>query len=346
MKYPQTWKYLTDVCGEFDYNQNGESNYILINSGESDSFWINQLPQYTLDLAKTRACRSIAALENKTPFNGLVFKKGHEPIQSCQDAIITWAGGHNFCKTPGFNVYVNSLNRCGFNGDKIIFTHDMALDDRERLIKQEFKIVDVSSNFEWVLRDRFYHWSNFLQTSSYRYVGFFDSKDCVFQTNPMNFVRRSYGAPSYLVSEGKKHHECEWNSKEQEKLQKHFREFKKEYLEWEVLCGGTMIGEPAKFKNLFRNIWCMTLMNRDSFTDQAALNYIYRAFDNLLLEVTDPRTSDFVVTADLPKDKGTTNKFEDGVMYASTGLPYCVYHQYDRIPEIREIIYKKYNEES
>jgi hypothetical protein len=321
------------------------SDYVLL-SVDNSSHWINVLSQYgyCVDSKASRMCRSIAFFEqaaDRFAINGLVFKR-QSPRTIAQDAMIAWASGREFFRHPGVKAYVNSLNRCGFEGDKIVFTHDMPLEDREYMEDQGFQVIDVDpKSIKAVVHDRFKIWADYLGSHKYRYVGLMDIKDVVFQRNPIAELEL-LDCSVCLIAEGKKHSECNWNAEGQEKIQSRMKDFKLPYLDWEVINSGTILGCGDDIKHLAMLIWSTSLMGRDvlNYSEQAVLNYLFRIFPNSNYHLSDPRFENMAVTADLPKDGPI---FENGLMLnGKTHVPYAIYHQWDRVPVIRELIVEEY----
>jgi len=358
IQFPYLWEFFSskfklksglcfDKIEDF-LNESPDVEYVFLTQNSPSSYLVCHLNKcgYELSSKLTRAARSIALLENNPcnyfPYYGLVFVKS-KPFVPKQDAVITWAGGEEFCKLPTVKAFVNSLNSCGFNGDKLVFTHDMSIEIREYFETNDFKVVDFNPNeFEWVLRDRFFAWYQFLTTVNYRYVCLLDCKDIIFQKNPIEFLEQT-NKKLYFVGEGKLHSECSWNSNDQNNCQhSSVSKLKFPFDDWEVICGGTILGIADNIKKLIIQIWSTTFMTK-SCTDQAVLNLIYQLFyrndpDSFF---ADPRTCNLCVTADLPKNPLPVVK--DDVFYHSIiDEPYYFYHQYDRIPNTKNILVKKY----
>ena len=121
-------------------------------------------------------------------------------------------------------------------------------------------------------------------------------------------------------------------------------------------CAGTIVGDVEFIRDLFINIyrWSMTTSNPDQLSDQAAYNVLINLypfkdcvqkvkineegfvtqlgtvlvkkdeFKNVLLEPTPIVSSDYIVSN-------------------QNGEVFVLIHQYDRIPEFKEFIYKKYS---
>jgi len=324
----------------------GQGGYHHVNLQHS-SYWIAKLSDlgYELDPTITRQCRTIAYMENINPVynhfhnHGLVFvKKTYEYEIPNMSAVITWMSGTEFCKNKGIKVYVNSLNKTGFSGDKLVFTHDMPIETREYLKNNNFKVIDCDPNkCSWVVRDRFLFWHDYLlNNKQYNNIGFFDSKDVVFQQSPINKI-------PYLgfISEGKLHEDCEWNMKDQSSLQHNIPVpiCKDKFEKWPVICAGTIIGNRTILEKLCACIWASTALSCRA-TDQAVLNYLARTiFTNHAL--LDPISSNFCLTADYSKEISPIIK--DGIFYNSkNNSPYLFLHQYDRIESYKKIIYERY----
>lgn len=325
----------------------GQGGYNHVNL-QNASYWISKLAPYGYKLRakSTRICKELCFFEPINPTcnhfynNGLVFvrediiEKSYPKPQS-NSAIITWASGKEFCKHPGIKVYVNSLNTCGYHGHKLVFTHDMDIDTREYFEQNNFEVVDIDpNNCKWVVRDRFLAWYKFLENKNYFYVGLFDCKDVVFQENPL---LNPCGLT--LISEGKTHSECDWNTKDQSYLRINNCFENVPFADEPVICAGTILGDLQYVKNLCLNLWIGTTLS-GKCTDQAVLNYLHQfVYKNSCL--ANPIYDNICLTADLPKSHPPIIK--DGIFCNSlNGKPYQIYHQYDRVPENKKIIYERY----
>lgn len=320
----------------------GQGGYHHVNL-QHPSYWIVKMNEanYELDPVLTRMARSIAYMENINPIynhfynHGLIFKKKKD-IKIKKNAIFTWMSGKEFCKNDGIKVFVNSLNKTDYDGDKIVFTHDMDIDIREFLIKNDFKIVDVNPNeCTWVVRDRFLFWYRYLCYNKYSYVGLFDSKDVVFQENPM----KSTTLRLALVSECKKHKDCDWNMQDQSRLQKDIPLplWKDKYQEEDVICAGTILGDRIDILSLCAAIWAGTATSCKA-TDQAVLNFLART----LFERNASILTSYLTTNDRDNNENDV-KIIDGEFYSSKhNFKYDFIHQYDRVEEYKKIVFERY----
>ncbi len=316
-----------------------QGGYHHVNLQDS-SYWINffNLHGYELDVQKTRMTKRLALVERVISHysrSGMVFVKKQNPTPK-QDAVITWAAGEKFCQQDSLHVFVDSVNSCGFQGDKIVFTNDMTIEAREYFYKNDFQIIDVNpQDVKWIVRDRFLFWYKHLCNSNYRYVILLDSKDVLFQRNPIEYLENT-NKSLYFVGEGKKHKDCDWNTTDQKYLQE--KTANQDYQDWEVICAGTILGKQEAVKNLIANIWSSTLM-RTTCTDQAIYNFLYQniyKYDSNSIFVN-PNDSCLCATADLPLGKQI---LKDGCVYNSESEKYFLWHQWDRLDYKKEVIAK------
>lgn len=323
---------------------NAEGQKVL----SSWSYWMERYG-YELSPNLTRMARTVANVErgpeSRFTQGGVVFrKKAFKKMteKESKDAVLTWASGTEFCKQDSVRVFVNSLNACGFAGDKLMFTHDMGIAEREYFVDHGFKVIDAPpGDVQWVVRDRFLTWQKYLMSNHYRHVMCLDSKDIVFFHDPTRFMDEMK-RPLYFVGEGKTHGECMWNTSDQSKFQKSVKNFTMPYHDWEVICGGTIFGYGTFVRNLLLNIWTTTLMSNDG-SDQAALNYLYHGFykGDGLSYLVDPRLCEFVATADLPKAPSPV--FRNGSLYHhDLNQPYYMWHQWDRVESLKGDILNRF----
>ena len=132
-------------------------------------------------------------------------------------------------------------------------------------------------------------------------------------------------------------------------------------MEWEWLqnkvsyCSGTIVGESEYLRDLFINIyrWSMTTSNPDQLSDQAAYNVLINLngiVDNVQKvnqeEGFVTQLGTVLVKKDEFKDvllEPTPIVDENYIVKNQKGEPFCLVHQYDRIPEFKNFIYQKYN---
>lgn len=297
---------------------------------------LSAFKDYELDLDISLMIKRASVLD-KSCSDLYVLKKRKEK-QFKKEAIITWISGRKFYVNPSLNVFHYSLLDLNYEISKIVFTNDMDIEYRKFLLNLGYYIIDVDpAESPFCLRDRHLAWYKFLSENNFDFVYFLDVKDVLFQSIPQITDKSKI----YLVSEGKKHSECLWNVGDQMALQKK-TQFLSEFLEWDVLCGGTIFGNAEKIKSFLLNVWTIGAFANANCTDQAIINYIYHNFHQSDKDycLVDPRTSCLVATCDLPYNPKP--QFLDEILYHSVlNKPYSIWHQWDRT-EHKDRILEKY----
>jgi hypothetical protein len=311
----------------------------VVCSSSNISIELSSLNDYEIDFDLSLIIEKASVVDDSC-IGIYVLKRKEKQVNSfSKQAVITWISGEKFYINPSLDVFHNSLIKSGFNGRKIVFTNDMDLSYRKRLIHMGYEIIDVNPyDSRIIVRDRFLAWYKFLIASNLEFVYLLDVKDVVFQS----FPKIDDLEKIFLISEGKTHSECSWNIGDQAVLQKRTR-FTCEFLNWNVLCGGTIFGNVSKLKNFLLQIWTIGAFASSDYggSDQAIMNYLYHNFfkNDSDFKIIDPRISSLVATADLPYDFKPI--FKNGKLFHPTlDEPYSIWHQWDRTEQKNQILEK------
>src|SRR4051812_26174313 len=103
--------------------------------------------------------------------------------------------------------WANSIDRCGFTGDRAVIVYNSEFDAVRNLANLGFKISaftknEVTNSFHYpdrlvIVVQRFLHLWSFVNTlpnlDEYRYVITTDVKDVVFQHNPSEWIEKNIG---------------------------------------------------------------------------------------------------------------------------------------------------------
>ena len=282
-----------------------------------------------------------------------------------KDMVIGCITGYDFDK---IKPWVNSLCRSGFEGTKAMICYNVDYETVEELVKRDFtifafgkndnqKCLEYKENFSIVV-ERFFHLWYFLKNykEQYRYIVTTDVKDVVFQTNPIEWLENNIGAKQINVGcESIRYEDEEWGN---HNLLKSFgpviHEHNKKNL---IYNAGTISGRFDTMLDLFLNIYMMCqgtsqFIEGGGGPDQAALNVLLNM--KPYKDITNFATSESGYAAQL----GTTGPqkyleygsklveerpvFTGNQVCTTKGKPFAIVHQYDRIPEWKEIIEKKY----
>jgi len=282
-----------------------------------------------------------------------------------KDVVVGAITGYDFDK---IKPWVNSLDRSGFDGLKAMICYNVSYETVEELTKRGYTILAFGrdeekkqfvykENFSIVV-DRFLHLWYFLKKfdQEYRYIITTDVKDVIFQTNPSTWLEQNLFDKQISVGcESLKYIDESWGN---HNLFKSFGPLVYEQHKDNLIYNaGTISGKFDTMIDLFLNIYM--LCNGTSHQieggggpDQAALNVLLNM--KPYKEITKFNMSEDGYAAQL----GTTgpqifNKVKeklvektpimiDGVVCTSDKKPFCLVHQYDRVPEWKKIIEEKY----
>lgn len=243
-------------------------------------------------------------------------------------ATITWASGTEFCRGPGFQIYLRSLAETDFVGDRLIFTTEMDALIRQKAQSLGFVIVDVDpAQISNCMKDRYRIWSYYLERCSYDRVITTDAKDVYFQRSPQEILE--IDSPVILCSEGMNHSQSSWNFTDQQRLQERMTYLRSGFNDWQVLNGGTYAGNPKSLAKVMGSVWLAGLSAESS--DQSALNFVYRHVSTEA-RILDPNHDHYIATGEsIAKNlMSRPPKWEQGQLFASDGQPFAVFHQWDR----------------
>jgi hypothetical protein len=285
-----------------------------------------------------------------------------------QDIVVGCITGYTWDK---IKVWVNSLDQSGFKGQKIMLCYNIGYDVAEELTKRDYTIIafkrnDEEKRFEYkenfnIMLERFIHLWYFLNRiqdkQNYRYVIATDVRDVIFQKNPSEWLEKNLGDKTINVaSESIRYKDEPWGKNN---LTLSFGPLIYEANQNNLVYNaGTVSGKLDTMLDLFLNLYMSCggapqNVPGGGGPDQAALNV-------LLNTVTYKNTTRFTkseegwaaqlgTTAD-PSKLDSFKPFldepspimKDGLVCTSKGEPFYLVHQYDRVPEWKEIIEKKY----
>lgn len=268
--------------------------------------------------------------------------------------------------------YVNSLNRCGFTGDKIMVVYNIGYGIVKKLQEEGFIVIgferdDDNNRFVYkqkfnIVVSRFFHIWFLLREmeKKYRYVISVDVADVVFQRNPSTYLEVALNNPYEIIvgCENLKYKDESWGI---HNIYRSFGDIAAIHMQDRpIYNAGTIAGKFDTFLDFCYNIFLLCQgapmdVPGGGGPDQAALNLLlslkpYKAITNFRDHnstwacqcgtTVDPNKIDTFRPNFLMKDEPVMK--DDGCIYNSYGLEYVLVHQYNRVPEWNEIIRKKY----
>ena len=282
------------------------------------------------------------------------------------DIVVGCITGYNFDK---IKPWVNSLDRCGFDGTKAMICYNVDYDTVDELVKRNYSILAFQKdeenrtlkypreNFSIVV-ERFLHLWYLLKRfkGQYKNIITTDVKDVIFQTNPSEWLDKNIGDKEINVACESIHYKDEnWGTNN---LMKSFGTLIHEEVSQNLIYNaGTISGKFDTMVDFFLNIYMLCngtqhFIEGGGGPDQAALNVLlnmksYKDITNFA-KSEDGWAAQLGTTGPQIADKYGDKVVEpspimkDGLVCTSTGTPFALVHQYDRVPEWKEMIEKKY----
>lgn len=279
-----------------------------------------------------------------------------------EDLVIGFAANYDW---PAVEPYAVSLVRSGFLGKKVLFVQGLTTEADRNLRGLGFELLPIpqlkmsdpqialGSFFAYVGRFLLIHQYLF-DNPNFRFVVCADTRDVVFQKNPMLWLARNIGdskivaAPEYVLH-GEQEGNADW-------VNKGFLEIDKWMLPKMVYCSGFISGYAKYICDLSLAIY-MTGRHLSSNmwgADQPAYNMVMHqapyADVTLIPHMTDRYCLHMVVLAfeqyrklmtELPPIAAPTN-----IRIGDYTLPdlseFHVLHQYDRVPPLANALREKY----
>ena len=285
-----------------------------------------------------------------------------------QDVVVGAITNYDFDK---IKYWVNSLDTCGFTGKKVMLCYNISFDVVEELTKRGYVIIAFTRNdelkrFEYreefnIMLERFMHLWYFMSQledrANYRYLIATDVRDVVFQRNPSEWLEKNMGDKTINVAcESIRYRDESWGKNNLiQSFGPLIYEANKNNL---IYNAGTVSGKFDTMIDLFLNLFMSCSGSPQNVPggggpDQAALNVLlqtktYRDTTRFT-NSEEGWAAQLGTTADPSKiEEFRPHLFEatpimkDDVVCTSTGEPFYLVHQYDRVPEWRKIIEKKY----
>jgi len=288
-----------------------------------------------------------------------------------KDIVIGCITNYNFDK---IKYWVNSLDRSGFDGVKVMLCYNIPYEVAEELTKRNYTIFAFGQDKQTgnliynhpherpfnICLDRFAHIPFFLNRlenkEQYRYIIATDVKDVVFQSNPSKWLEVNMKHKKINVACESLIYENEpWGKNN---IQLSFGPLIYERMKSKLIYNaGTISGEFNTMLDLMTNIFLScggapVNVPGGGGPDQAALNVLldlepYRNITNFAMS-EDGYAAQLGTTGPQVQNKYGPYLVEpapimiDDQVCTGWGTPFAMVHQYDRVPGWKEIIEKKY----
>lgn len=271
--------------------------------------------------------------------------------------IIGAATGYNYNQ---LKPWIESINECGFGGDKVLVLGQASEETREKILEQGFKIVDMIQVQAPIHVARFLSIYDYLKDTwqDYEYVITTDVKDVYFQTNPIEFLNgcdfsRCSRKGLIVGSESIRYKDESWGN---QNLLDTYGPYVYELFKDNIIYNVGVIGGLSEYvKDLVFNIFTNAINRPIPIVDQAVFNVLVQTqpykTSTIFCDQEDPWVCHAGTTADPSKIEGfrpflTEDEpiFENGIVKTFLDETFCIVHQYDRVPEWKKFVEQKYNQ--
>jgi hypothetical protein len=276
-----------------------------------------------------------------------------------KDLIIGCANNYTW---ETLKYWVNSINKCGFEGEKVLILMNCDNESARKVIEAGFKVIgfgqDEQGNLKYepgripVHVERFIHIYDHLCRNDYRYVITTDVKDVVFQQNPIDWLENNLGDKGLVfASESMKYKDEPWGN--QNLLETYGPYIHEKYKNNTIYNVGVLAGRATQMRDLIINIFTAAINRPIPICDQSTFNFMISMTPYThtckYMNSEDGWAAQLGTTADPSKIEQfrpflleAEPKMVEGKVTTSTGKEFTIVHQYDRVPEWRKVIEAKY----
>ena len=290
-----------------------------------------------------------------------------------KDLVIGGIGGYEYHQIQN---WVNSINKSGFTGDKILISYGSSQEVLDKLRQEGIDVYDIGHDgfgseldlithsgqvtrenaFRLVHNLRFFHiWQLLKQLkedgTEYNRVITTDVRDVIFQYNPSDWLDNNQNRDMHIIapSESVMYEHESWN---RDNFIKSFGGLIWNYLGKDLLVCN--VGTFAANYDTFMDLSLMIYMTAVGFwhSDQPGFNVLVNtafkdktqfvdADDAWVGQIGTLVENRVRIGEHILNDEPSMN---DGIVVNSKGEKFCLVHQYERVPGWEDIITKRYNE--
>jgi len=244
---------------------------------------------------------------------------------------------------------------------KIMCVGNASLETRAILANKGFELIDMPQSNVPVHVLRFLSIYEYLRINwhQYNYVVTTDVKDVYFQKDPFKWMDYNNigvkGMHQLVVGSESLFYKHEpWG--DDNLLQTYGQYIHSIFRENEIFNVGVLGGSSEHIRDLMFNIFSNATNRAIPIVDQAVFNVLIgtQPYKNTVLKTS--QSSGWACQAGTVADPTKIDQFrpnllepepifKDGVVQTSKGEPFCIVHQYDRVPEWKKFIKEKYNQQ-
>ena len=245
--------------------------------------------------------------------------------------------------------YVESIEQSGFKGGKMMLVYDVPQETIDYLKSKGWDLYGGELQ-QHIILQRFRDGYKLLQNFEEETIIWTDVKDVIFQKDPTEWLEQNMKKEILAFSECVTFKDDDWavvNAGTSFPMEWEWLQNKTSY------CAGTIVGKGYALKDLFIEIyrWSLTTSNPQQLSDQAAFNVLINLNhfkENVRFVNQEEGFVTQLGTVFIKKDQfgdkllEPTPIYKNKKFYNQKGDEFCIVHQYDRHPQIKELIYQKY----
>jgi hypothetical protein len=257
--------------------------------------------------------------------------------------------------------WVESICEVMPDAHKVMCVGNASLETRAILVNKGFELVDMPNANIPVHVLRFFSIYEYLRTNwkKFNLVVTTDVKDVYFQTDPFKWLDyHNIGVKDMhqivAGSESMLYKDEPWGN--DNLMQCYGEHIHNIFKNNEIYNVGTLGGSAEYIKDLVFNIFSNATNRPIPIVDQAVYNVLIQTQPYKDITLFAPQSAGWAVQAGTTVDPSKIDMFrpfltesepifEDGVVKTSKGKPFCIVHQYDRVPEWKKFVMNKYNQE-
>ena len=275
-------------------------------------------------------------------------------MASKKDLIIGGCANYNINQ---LKPWVESIDECGFTGDKVMVVSNISDETTQWLKSKNFILIPMAKANIPVHVLRFLSIYEFLRTNwqNYNYVVTTDVKDVYFQDNPIVWLELNLKNKKLVAgSESMKYRDEPWGN--QNLMQAYGPYVYDIFKDNEIYNVGTIGGTSEYVKDMVFNIFTNAINRPIPIVDQAVFNVLIQTQPYKDQIYFAKQLNGWACQAGTTVDPSKIQQFkphllesepifEDGIVKTSLGRKFVIVHQYDRVPEWKRFVEKKYGQE-
>lgn len=255
--------------------------------------------------------------------------------------------------------YLKSIDENVGPCDKIMVVGNTNDETIEKLIEHGWQIQTLTDSNIPIHVGRFLYIYEYLRNfhEQYKWIVSTDVKDVIFQGDPFQWMELTSLTSDFQLVAGSESIRYKDESWGDENLMQTYGKFVHERFKDNIIYNvGTLGGSSEYIKDLVFQIFFNGVNRPIKIVDQAVFNVLLQTqpYKNVtyFADQKDGWACQAGTTVDPSKIEGfrpnlteAEPEWKDGVVYTSTGKPFVIVHQYDRVPEWKKYFAEKYGQE-